>query len=182
LRATEEAPRPAVRELAQHEADRKFAIAEPDDNRRRLGSDLAQGPQTRNFDARQIIAERSHNKLETIKRLRASIAPAKVSVRTLLHAAQAAESATRPDGIRQWPRRRLFGGSELVRSLFGAPSRGKSPGILGNFAYCSEFRSKREREPKPLFDIFAQNLSDFLRLPPPRTVFWSTPKYQRMAD
>jgi hypothetical protein len=30
-------------------------------------------PQARNFDARQIIAEHSHNKLETTEGLRASI-------------------------------------------------------------------------------------------------------------
>ena len=41
LRAAEEAPRSAVRELAQHEAIREVAVSQPDDGRRALGSDLA---------------------------------------------------------------------------------------------------------------------------------------------
>jgi hypothetical protein len=63
LRATEEAPRPAVWEPARPDAHRKFAVAQPDDGRRALSRDLAKRAQARDFDARQVVAEHSHNKL-----------------------------------------------------------------------------------------------------------------------
>jgi hypothetical protein len=41
LRATEQAPRPAVRKLAQHEANREVGVPEPYDPRCAVRSDLA---------------------------------------------------------------------------------------------------------------------------------------------
>ena len=63
LRATEKRPRSAVREPEQCEPDRKADLVELNNGRRHLGRDLACGPQTRDFDARQIVSKKFHNRL-----------------------------------------------------------------------------------------------------------------------
>jgi hypothetical protein len=61
--APEEAPRSAVLEATQNQADDKVPLTEPDRGRRHLGRNNAFGPQTRDSNRREIVSERSHSKL-----------------------------------------------------------------------------------------------------------------------
>jgi hypothetical protein len=123
------------------DADDLLDMAELDEELCRVGRDDASRPQAGDGNGRQIVAVRfSHGKLGT---------------------SGAAESATGAP----LPTMATSGAVRRFGVCSGLRRGGKNPGTLGDFAYCSEFRSKTEREPISIFDIFAQNLSDFLELP-----------------
>jgi hypothetical protein len=63
LRTMEERPRSAVREPEQREPNRKPDVAELNDGLSHIGRDRACGPQTRDFDTRQVVSKQAHNRL-----------------------------------------------------------------------------------------------------------------------